>query len=127
MNNRFYIREFLNKPGFHSVGYILCSVEQTDKEESLPGYAQLMIGDCNRHISIDIDIATEEDRDNTLYKLDLLIDSLNKFKEAILVEMDNQIHREQNPKEKGKLSLKELREKLNAKEEIQSSGDNTAV
>lgn len=73
-----FVREFLNKPGYESTGFIFIEVSEGDT------WPTVQIGDCNRQITLSFSVATEQSSVNSHYKLDLLIDSLQKFKKALV-------------------------------------------
>jgi len=93
MNYRFYRREFLNNPGHHSTGHILAYVEETTVEKNWSGDINFTLADCNRQINLSFDIDDAEERANSLYKMDLIIKSLQEFREAFLVECEVQEQR----------------------------------
>lgn len=88
MANRLYIRRFLNKRGHHAGGYILVAVEDTTKRKS-DGYdwtdTEFTIADCGRQISLSFEV-TPRELANSLYKVDVLLDALDRFRAALVVE-----------------------------------------
>lgn len=86
MANRFYIRKFFNRPGYHSTGFIYGYVAKTTNRRSYLD-ATLTLGDCSRQITLDFD-HDKRGRKNTMYKLDTIIEALTKFKEALLTEYE---------------------------------------
>lgn len=92
--SRFYIREFLNKPGHHSTGHILAYVEKTDVNRKYSGSVGFTLADCSRQIDLAFDLDNADDRENSLYKLDLLIKSLQQFRKAFKAECVIQEDRE---------------------------------
>src|SRR5688500_802753 len=90
----YYIRDFLNKKGFHSIAFILAHVdEHTVEQLASQNYdswcdAQITLGDCSRAITLNFDFGDDEDdQDNALYKVDRLLIELQKFKEAIISQI----------------------------------------
>lgn len=81
-----YIREFLNKESWHSSGNILFEVPKLDarKKDSYPDEATITITDCSRSISLDLGWYDEEELENSLYKLNLLVDGLIKFRKEYI-------------------------------------------
>lgn len=81
VSNKFYVREWLNKEGHHSVAFILASI---DVDESRWGGrysdSSIIISDCNRQIELTFDTNCEESFENSLYKLNILIKTLKEFK-----------------------------------------------
>ena len=67
----FYLREFLNDPGHHSIAFLYAYIRTEGY-----GDVDLTIGDCNRTISLSF----YEDAD--LVKLDRLIAGLRQFRTA---------------------------------------------
>ena len=75
---RLYIRKFLNRPGHHTVASVLASVDK--------GSVTFIIADCNKMISLDFDSYQRVARKNSLYKAQVLIDTLIEFKAAMEAE-----------------------------------------
>lgn len=118
--NRYFCREFLNKPGFQSIGFILAEVEHTTAYHQYDPSINLIIGDCSKHISLDFTIDSGFDRENTLYKLDLLCDTLLKFRAAVKEEIAVQTKRENRRKKnkKGKFTKQQIEYGLDSLIEI---------
>jgi hypothetical protein len=92
---RLYVREFLNKVGYHSSAHIIAEVADTSAEVNSKGepnlragWCSLTIGDCHRHISLSLGLRSPDERANTRYKLDLLVNTLVKFRDAVFAEAD---------------------------------------
>ena len=68
-------RVFLNRPSQNSVAaiYAVCEKDQVD----------LILSDCNKTVSFDVGGYASEDRENTLYKVDTMIEVLTEFRDAI--------------------------------------------
>jgi len=71
--------KFLNKPGFHSVAAISYKIElekvlRSDDHES--PFGSVTISNCNRSIELDISAENDQAYENSLYKLDTLIEVL---------------------------------------------------
>lgn len=92
-------RSLLNKPGFQSTGALVAEIENTSKWK--PGCNRvgkkattysgvptsvLQFADCSRSINFDIDIQSAEEYENTLHKVDTMIDLLSKFRRGIVIE-----------------------------------------
>ena len=109
---RYYIREFINKPGYHSTGHIFAYIDKTDIKRNQPGDVSFNLGDCSRQISLSFDLYDAESRENSLYKIDLLIKALREFRTAFKAECAIQeareIKRKQNPK-CGRITLADIR------------------
>lgn len=76
--------DFLNKPFFHSDATIYTCL--TINEESIHGGwdASLKIRDCSESVSIYVDADSIEELENSIYKLNTLINSLTKFRSVII-------------------------------------------
>ncbi len=88
MSERFYTRRFLNKRGHHAGAYILASVEDTSSEpDNEPTWADIefTIADCGRQISLAFE-ARPGEFENSLHKIDLLVETLTKFRAALVAE-----------------------------------------
>ena len=87
MPNRYYTRRFLNKRGHHSGGYILAFVEDTSKRTQDIDWTdtEFTVADCGRQISLSFEVSPDE-LANSLYKVDVLIDSLTRFRAALVEE-----------------------------------------
>jgi hypothetical protein len=70
-----YKRAFLNKPRYESVAVILAEVTRDS--------TQLTISDCSRQISLDFSHYTAGDRENGLYKANLLVEILTQFRDEL--------------------------------------------
>lgn len=120
---RLYVREFLNKPGFHSTGFILAEVSKTDLEKAkkMDYYSPemtLVIGDCNKTVAISFDPYKEEDIENIIFKVTLLAETINQFRNTVLEELE--IYRDYRAFIKAKKAAKEVEKKL--KEEASKDG-----
>ena len=126
---RYYNRQFLNLEGFHAGAYLLFEIEDsTTRESSYAGSPRvtLRIADCSRHIDLEIDMDTEEERTNSFHKLDLLISSLVDLREACRVEWELHEDREKNKLIKepaAKKTLRQLREELRVENGLDGTGD----
>lgn len=96
-------REFLNLPGHHSMANIVASItkyrdEDIEKNERRWVDIHLGIADCSRTITLSIDHDSYEDRENALFKVDTLINTLTEFREALEKEMkyQNRLERRRN-------------------------------
>jgi len=112
---RVNILKFLNKRGFNTTASILAQVsDTTDVKAEIHSYdydycsATLEITDCSRKISIDLDIDNKTQYNNTISKLDLIIDSLTKVKSALALEF---VLKEKRSVESKKLMAAEKRKK----------------
>lgn len=93
MPYRVRIRKFLNKPGYHAGAYVLAEVEDSTKyKKGKHGWpyvhVDLTLADCSRVVSFDFNLSSSRDRANSLHKIDLLVDSLIQFRDALQAEAD---------------------------------------
>lgn len=47
-------------------------------------HAEFTISDCNRQVALDFDYSDETAKEKSLYKINVLIDELTKFKGALI-------------------------------------------
>ena len=90
---RIRVRKFLNRIGYHAGAYILAEVEDSTKHgEREHGWPyvdiNLTLADCGRVVSFDFDIDSAGSRANSLRKIDLMIDTLIDFREALRTEAE---------------------------------------
>lgn len=93
MPYRVRIRKFLNKHGFHAGAYVLAEVEDSRKhtkgEHRWPYvHVDLTLADCSRVVSFDFDLSSARQRANSLHKINVLVDSLTQFRDALRAEAD---------------------------------------
>jgi len=97
-------RWFLNLPGLHGGAYVVAYVEDTSNRHPYRGEwcaddcddcphnfeprMVLEIADCNRAINLELDLASEFERANSLHKLDTLIAALRVFRSGFVEEFD---------------------------------------
>jgi hypothetical protein len=84
----FYERLFLNPPRHHGGAYIIAEVEagaydQADGDEHRWVSSTLRISDCSRVIELDFPTGNDDTRAATMFKLDLLIETLTGFRAAL--------------------------------------------
>jgi hypothetical protein len=97
-------KEFLNLPGQETIASILTDIIRSEwheitETERMVDY-NLIITDCSEIVKLTISSDGEYDRENSLYKLDTLISTLTKFKEAVQAEFLIQVEVEKKRKEK---------------------------
>ena len=84
--NVFFSRkEFLNLPGQHSTGNIVAHIVKYDMNEEGDSQRvdlELYVSDCSRSISLDLGVGDEYERENTIHKLDTMIDVLTEMRDA---------------------------------------------
>lgn len=86
------VRRFLNRPGHHAGAHVMAVVPDSSSctkegcDHRWCSDPELRIADCSSVISLEFDRDTASDRRNSLYKLDVLIDTLTRFRAALEVE-----------------------------------------
>jgi len=75
------VREFLNLPDSGTVGAIYSSVHYDDWGVA----AYLIITDCSHKIELNVDCDTEDQLQNTMYKLNLITKTIQSLKEALVL------------------------------------------
>lgn len=98
MPYRVRIRKFLNNRGYHAGAYVLAEVEDsTNHKKGKHGWpyvqVDLTLADCSRVVSFDFDLSTAGHRANSFHKIDLMIDTLIRFREALRAEADLAVER----------------------------------
>jgi hypothetical protein len=87
MMYKYLHREFLNvAPELAHTSYILCHVEDSDSGRFPHGSNVLTIADCKRSIVLEFYLATQEARDASIAKINLLLEILGQFRDALLNE-----------------------------------------
>lgn len=89
-------RKFLNKVGHHTGAYILAEInrwESTYRSKKnkdkpvIPTVSQdysITIADCSRIINLEFSSGTKRSYENSVNKLNILIDILNEFKDIMI-------------------------------------------
>ena len=95
------VRRFLNLPGFHGGAYVVAYVEDTSDRDITKrdpfGYEGsrytnpqprtiLEIGDCSNRISLEFELDSELDVENSLHKVDVLVAALAEFRAGLVEE-----------------------------------------
>ncbi len=90
------IRKFLNKKGHHTGAYILAEItrwkhisKRNKKKDKpvIPSVSQdysITIADCSRIINLEFSSSNKNNYTNSLNKLNILIDTLNEFKNVMV-------------------------------------------
>lgn len=73
MENKFSQKLFLNKDGFNSIAAIGINITVPDEKDIYFEGGEILISDCNRQISLDLDFSSKEEIDNSLFKLHRII------------------------------------------------------
>lgn len=86
-------RLLLNLPGFHGGAYVRVFVEDTSAKRTKRGTppeprVRLRIADCDDEISLWFEVDTPQSRTNSLHKIDTLLGSLHRFRDALAAEAD---------------------------------------
>jgi hypothetical protein len=105
------VRCFLNLPGFHGSACVVAYVENTSNREitrrDLFGYESsryvnpqpritLEIADCSERISLEFELHSELNLENSLHKIDVLLGALAEFRAGLVEEA--RLYREREPK-----------------------------
>jgi hypothetical protein len=84
------IRRFLNRKGHHAGAHVIARVGDTSDEPDFCRHTWcpivLEISGCSRVVSLDFELYTAAERRNSLHKLDVLIDTITQFRDAVAVE-----------------------------------------
>ena len=85
-------RTLLNLPGFHGGAYVRLYVEDTTghRWRGTPPEprVRLRIADCSDEISLWFELDSDGARTNSLHKIDTLLGSLHRFRDALAAEAD---------------------------------------
>ena len=107
-------RSFLNLPGFHEGAYVVAYVEDTSER----GLARedygakafhnprprviLEIADCSERINLEFDVHSKLQRQNSLHKIDTLVEALGQLRQGLVTEAAEFQDRQQQLKKKNK-------------------------
>ena len=81
-------RVFLNPISTGHTSYIFTEVESSRGGEYKWGHYMLTIADCRRRIQLEFFLGTKLARRHSLQKINLLIDVLARFRDALIKELD---------------------------------------
>lgn len=81
MKKKLTLRRFLNKPGHEGLGALLLTCELEEYRNPNNPTGNLQISDCSRMITLDLKGWDKATTDNTIFKLDQIIDACEKAKE----------------------------------------------
>ena len=86
-------RLLLNLPGFHGGAYVRVFVEDTSTKNRWRGTppeprVRLRIADCEDEIRLWFEVDSPQSRANSLHKIDTLLGSLHRFRDALAEEAD---------------------------------------
>lgn len=104
-------RRFLNKNGHHSVAAISVTVNH-EKEEFYfsPIEVEFSISDCTRKISLNIDTETEDKLNNSLFKLQQIIEVCQNAKDCLESARGIVKEHEENERKRREQAKKDLKE-----------------
>lgn len=116
-------KEFLNLPGQEELAAILVSIRKqnwNNEPDSLYRNVSynLVISDCNKQVYLDIDDDSEFNQENSLFKIDTLIDTLSQYRAALVVEF--KIQNDLRTKRKAKEEKEKAEAEANNKEVTES-------
>lgn len=94
-------RVFLNPTSTGNTSHILTEVESSRSGEYKWGTYMLTIADCRRRIQLEFFLGTKRTRRISLAKINLLIDVLTQFREALIAELELIEKFEKGGKKKG--------------------------
>ena len=94
----------LNKAGHHSTGAIAASIV-TETYSETPD-VQLQISDCSRAVSLSLGVWDAEERENSLLKLDIMLEVIMGLKDALEVACDKEVKRQRKETKKKKKAKK---------------------
>lgn len=108
-------RALLNKPGYSSTAAIVAEIEDTSAREvgkdaegneiknawQAEPEVTLQVANCDRSISFEFDWRTADGRENSLHKVDVLIDALTQFRAGLVVEQGRYIEYAKTLEDKG--------------------------
>jgi hypothetical protein len=80
-------RTFLNPASTHMTSYIQAHVETGHETPYKFGDNMVIIADCKRAIQLEFFLGTKKDRRFSLAKIDLLLDVLTHFRDALAQEI----------------------------------------
>jgi hypothetical protein len=81
-------RSFLNPTSTGHTSYILAEVESSQNGEYGWGTNMLTIADCKRIIHLEFFLGRKQERRRSLKKINLLIDVLTRFRDALTKESE---------------------------------------
>lgn len=84
----FRIRSFLNPISTGHTAYILVEAESSSNGEYKWGHYMLTIADCCRRVQLEFFLGNKRAREVSLKKINLLIDVLTRFRDALIQESE---------------------------------------
>jgi hypothetical protein len=98
-------RSFLSPASTGQTSYVLAEAESSRNGEYKWGTYMLTIADCRRRVLLEFFLGTKQARRISLKKIDLLIDVLTRFREALIKEKELIEKFEQGEKLKGRKTI----------------------
>ena len=93
-------RTRLNRPGFYGDASVRVFVEDTTlrkwRRSPPEPRIRLRISDCVNEITLEFSLESDQLRENSLYKVDTLLDALTRFRSALDAEAELFAQREQH-------------------------------
>jgi len=81
----------LNRPGFYGDAFVRVFVEHTGTRRGCRQHDPqlvLQVADCVHTINLEFSLETAELRDNSLFKVDTLLDALHRFRDGLAAEAE---------------------------------------
>lgn len=101
--------DFLNLPFQHSDGTIFTSVIYDEGRYNTPDIT-CQFRDCSHSIHLSMNVDTEDDLENSLHKVDVIVNNLKEFREALIkvrklyVDHEEKAKKEEEEKKNGEQS-----------------------
>lgn len=102
MGFKYRKRIFLTPASTGMTSHILAEVESTRNGEHKWGHNMLTIADCHRRVELEFFLGTAQARKLSLAKIQLLIETLQGFQDALQTEVDLITAFEKAPKKKAR-------------------------
>jgi hypothetical protein len=83
----FRIRKFLNPTSTGHTAHILVEAESSRNGEYKWGHYMLTLADCRRRVQLEFFLGNKQARKASLKKINLLIDVLTRFRDALAKEI----------------------------------------
>ena len=83
--------ERLNRPGLYGDAFVRAFVEETTAQRrrgTRDPRIILQVADCVNTINLEFSLATPELRENSLFKVDTLLGTLHRFRDALAAEAE---------------------------------------
>ena len=88
-------RSLLNFPGFYGDAHVRVFVEDTSgRRGRTEPRIELEITDCSNEINLEFSLRRARDRENSLHKIDTLLGTLTRFRDALAAEAELAARRE---------------------------------